>query len=131
MRHARRSSAVVLLLALLGLVLVGPFSAESFADKGELSEKDMKKKMNGWARELGVKCSYCHVANGREMDYESETPNKAVAHACEERFVDRLKIEEGAGKAVRAVTCGDCHDKRPKFLPGHVNATPPATESPR
>lgn len=130
MRHARRSS-VVLLFALLALVLAGPFASESFADKGELDEKAMKKKMNGWARELGVKCSYCHIANGREMDYEGETPNKAVAHACEERFVDRLKIGEGA--AVRAVTCADCHDKRPKFLPGHVNATPPApgTESPR
>jgi hypothetical protein len=117
MRHARRSS-VVLLLALLGLVLAGPFASESFADKEPLDEKAMKKKMNGWARELGVKCSYCHVAKGREMDYEAEAPNKAVAHACEERFVDRLKIEE-AGK-MRPVSCADCHDKKPKFLPGHA-----------
>lgn len=67
MRHARRSS-VVLLLALLALVLAGPFASESFADKGELDEKAMKKKMNGWARELGVKCLYRHIANGREME---------------------------------------------------------------
>ena len=79
--------------------------------KPKLSVREMKKKMNGWARELGVKCSHCHVKQGDEYDYEATTPPKEVAAFCETQFVDRLQLK---GKAV---SCQDCHDKRPLFLP--------------
>ena len=107
--------------ALLALVL-GPWNGAAHRAIAD-DEKAIKKKMQGWSRELGVKCSYCHVQEGKTYDYEAETPKKTIAHYCDENFVAKLQIDK------RAVTCGDCHVKRPRFLPrdGDEEATPPAT----
>ena len=97
-------------LVLLGL---GPWVAPAWGDKGKkkLSTREMKKKMNGWAREIGVKCAYCHVKDGDEFDYEAETPKKKIASYCEEHFVDVLQLKK------RQVSCQDCHKRKARFLP--------------
>lgn len=119
MRDGRRGFGVVVLLGLMVLVLA-PWSSV----QGDASdEKAMKKKMQGWSRELGVKCSYCHVQQGRTYDYEAETPKKQIAHACEEKFVKRLLLKEGN----RPVSCVDCHERKPRFFPRDgQEAAPPA-----
>jgi hypothetical protein len=113
----------LVLVALLALVLV-PWNGAH--DVRAEDEKVIKKKMQGWSRELGVKCSYCHVQEGKTYDYEAETPKKKIAHYCDEHFVQKLLIEK------RAVTCGDCHLKRPRFFPREgeedVKTAPTTTE---
>lgn len=113
-------------VAVLGLLLalVGPWAGEVRGDGDKLDEKAMKKKMQGWSRDLGVKCSYCHVQKGKEYDYEAETALKKVAHVCEEKFVERMKINE------RPVTCADCHDKKAKIFPARDGGPQPGTEAP-
>lgn len=105
--------ALALTLA-AGLVLgsaLGPAPAAAAKERRQLSAREWKKLMNGWARELGVKCAHCHVRQGEEFDYEAATPNKAIAAYCEEQFVDRLQLR---GKQV---SCIDCHQRKPQFLP--------------
>lgn len=110
----------LLLGALLAVVLL-PWGATHGVRADD--EKAIKKKMQGWSRELGVKCSYCHVQEGRTYDYEADTPKKTIAHYCDENFVAKLRIES------RAVTCGDCHLKKARFLPreGEADTKTPAT----
>lgn len=116
----RRIPSVLILVALLVLVLAPWSVVQGVPD----DEAKMKKKMQGWSRELGVKCSYCHVQQGRQYDYEAKTPKKEIAHYCEENFVEKLEITD------RAVTCADCHGRRPRFLPreGEEAPPPPAPE---
>lgn len=118
MRDGRRGLGLVILFGLMLLVLA-PWTPV----QGEGDEKAMKKKMQGWSRELGVKCSYCHVQQGRTYDYEAETPKKLIAHHCEENFVKRLQLKEGN----RSVSCMDCHQRKPRFFPreGEDATTPP------
>jgi hypothetical protein len=107
--------------ALLALVLAPWNGARGVRAE---DEKAIKKKMQGWSRELGVKCSYCHVQEGKTYDYEADTPKKKIAHYCDENFVTKLQLDK------RAVTCGDCHLKRPRFLPreGEDARTPAAPD---
>ncbi|RMG08657.1 MAG: hypothetical protein D6731_21405 [Planctomycetota bacterium] len=89
------------------------FSAQAAPErKRKLTLREWKKKMRGWSRAIGKKCNYCHVKDGEEFDYEADTPNKRLAHYCEEHFVEKLLT-----KAKRPVTCATCHPKRPSFLP--------------
>lgn len=86
-------------------------------------DPQVKKKMNQWKGELGVKCDYCHVVNGRKFDYEAKTPKKEVAHYCEENFVKKLMTATG-----KKVSCRDCHEGKPRFLPhpeGEREQAPP------
>ncbi len=72
-------------VAVLGLLLalVGPWAGEVRGDGDKLDEKAMKKKMQGWSRDLGVKCSYCHVQKGKEYDYEAETVKIGRRSICQ------------------------------------------------
>lgn len=119
MRDGRRGWSFVLLGGLL-LAVLSPWTAVQ-GDSGD--EKAMKKKMQGWATGLGVKCSYCHVQQGRTYDYEAETPKKAIAHHCEENFVKKLELRGSA------VSCMDCHNRKARFFPRPEGeeVPPPAT----
>ncbi|MEZ6188563.1 MAG: hypothetical protein R3F62_26620 [Planctomycetota bacterium] len=69
--------------------------------------------MARWKNELGLKnCAYCHVKDGRKFDYEAATPKKALAHFCEENFVEKLQTKDG-----KPVSCATCHDHKVRFLP--------------
>lgn len=116
MRDGRRGWSFVLLGGLL-LAVLSPWTAVQ-GDSGD--EKAVKKKMQGWSRELGVKCSYCHVQNGRTYDYEADTPKKAIAHHCDENFVKKLELKGSP------VTCMDCHNRKARFFPRPEGEEAPA-----
>ncbi len=117
MKNSSTRGAAVALLGLL-LLVGAPWIGEVRGDR-PVDEAAMKKKMNAWARELGVKCAYCHVQQGRTFDYEAETPLKRVAHVCDEKFVQRLELQG------RPVSCADCHDRKTKIFPARDGAAPP------
>src|SRR5438128_120920 len=105
----RRAFSFLLLGGLLLLALAPWAPVQSAPD-----EAATKKKMQGWAHDLGVKCSYCHVGQGRQYDFKASTPHKEIAHYCEENFVGKLGVLAERG---RAATCADCHQGRTQFLP--------------
>lgn len=111
-----------LLLVVLVAVVAGPWSPAPRVHAED--EKAVKKKMQGWSRDLGVKCSYCHVQQGRTYDYEADTPKKLIAHHCDDHFVKKLQLDG------RPVTCADCHQRKARFFPreGEEAAPPPAPE---
>jgi len=112
-----RSTVSLLVLGLLALTLgaLAPRAlprAAADSGKRELTEREWKKLMKGWSRDLGVKCGHCHVPkNEDEFDFEAETPNKQTALRCEEQFVERLTLR-GA-----RLSCADCHAGQARFLP--------------
>jgi hypothetical protein len=109
--RSRKSTYVASMFLLVGLVaLVG---SPGTAEGQRKDERAIKKQMSQWAREIGVKCDYCHVREGRDFDYEAETPMKETAAYCKENFIDVLK--DGRG---REISCQDCHNRQAKFLPG-------------
>lgn len=119
-----RNLVVLLPLAFAGLVLLssaGPIfvgdgvasaQSKSKKKKRKLSKRQWKKMMNGWSRQIGKKCIYCHTKEGDEFDYEAPTAKKKIAAYCEQNFVDKLLTAEK-----KSVTCGTCHNKKPMFLP--------------
>lgn len=118
MSHARRTSAwftaLLLFMGALGLSsALRPAHAKDKKGRHEkLSKRQMKKMMNRWARELGVKCIHCHVKKGETFDYDKETANKKLAHYCDEHFVAELRTPKG-----KEISCGACHDGKVKFMP--------------
>lgn len=114
-----RSTLTALLFALFALVIGATVTPRALptatADsKRELTQREWKKLMKGWARALGVKCGHCHVPEGEdEFDFEAKTPRKAVALECEEQFTKRLTLRGSK------LTCADCHNGKAKFLPAH------------
>lgn len=112
---ARRISpwfaALLIFMGALGLSsALAPAHADGRHEK--LSKRQMKKLMNRWARELGVKCDHCHVKKGETFDFDAATPNKKMAHYCDEHFVAELRTPKG-----KAISCGTCHDGKVKILP--------------
>jgi hypothetical protein len=110
------ASAIVLCSVAPMTVGDGVAVAQPKDKKRKLTKRQWKKKMNGWSRQIGKKCVYCHVKEGDEFDYEAKTPKKAIAHYCEEQFVDQLLT-----KSKKPVTCATCHNKKPLFLPREAN----------
>lgn len=73
----------------------------------------LKQTMRRWAKDLGVKCGYCHVKEGRKFDYEAPTHHKAVSLVCADEFVEKLRDDKG-----QPIDCATCHvDKAHHMLP--------------
>ena len=103
------------LLLFMGALGLSSALAPARADGGrheKLSKRQMKKMMNRWARELGVKCDHCHVKKGETFDFDVPTPNKKLARYCDEHFVAELRTPKG-----KEVSCMTCHDGKVKFMP--------------
>ena len=74
-----------------------------------ITSDELKKTMDGFAEQLGVKCTFCHVLEQYEKD---ERPHKADA-----RRMIRLVLDMKAKKAdyfgprmkEAIITCGMCH----------------------
>ncbi|MGE0708259.1 MAG: hypothetical protein AB7N76_18685 [Planctomycetota bacterium] len=114
-RSSVGTSLFLAALAAIGLLSASPFGAtpaEAGGERRKLSEREMKKLMNRWARELGVKCDYCHVRKGEEFDFEAKTEKKAIAAYCDDEFVAKLLTAKK-----KEVSCQDCHNKKATFLP--------------
>ncbi len=68
-------------------------------------EQEMFQTMAGIARDLDVKCSYCHVPKGDStFEYPEMTPKKEIAAWMSHTFMTGLKRADG-----RPMTCGSCH----------------------
>ncbi|MBL4848226.1 MAG: hypothetical protein JKY65_22135 [Planctomycetes bacterium] len=118
MSHPRRISPwIVALLLFLGAIglssALRPAYAKGKSRHEKLSKRQMKKMMNKWARELGVKCDHCHIKKGETFDFDKSTPNKTLAKYCDEKFVATLRT----AKKGKAISCGTCHDGKVKFMP--------------
>ena len=119
--EAARKSSPWLFVFLSVIVLIGfgstPWVTEALGDskkRGRMSSYKWKKLMNRWARELNVKCDYCHVKKGEEFDYKASTHHKTVAAYCDDNFVDALKAGKKGNKKVSCITC---HKGKAEFLP--------------
>ncbi|MEO8499373.1 MAG: c-type cytochrome [Vicinamibacteria bacterium] len=75
----------------------------------DITKDDLKKTMDGFAEQLGVKCTFCHIVDQYEKD---ERPHKADA-----RRMIRLVLDMKAKKAdyfgprtkEAVIACGLCH----------------------
>lgn len=114
MKQQRLSPWFLVALIFLGAVSLTTALRPAHADgrHEKLSKRQMKKLMNRWARELGVKCDHCHVKKGEAFDFDAPTDNKKLAHYCDEHFVAELRDEKG-----KEISCGTCHDGKVKFMP--------------
>lgn len=86
----------------------------------DISKDNLKKMMDGFVEQLGVKCTFCHVQDQYEKD---ERPHKADARRMI-RLVQDMKARRADyfGPRVKeaVLTCGLCHRGKSEpepFLP--------------
>lgn len=75
----------------------------------DISKDDLKKTMDGFTEQLGVKCTFCHVAEQYEKD---DRPHKADARRMLKLVNDmKAKKVDYFGPRVKeaVITCGMCH----------------------
>src|SRR5678815_1977840 len=75
----------------------------------DITKEELKKTMDGFAEQLGVKCTFCHVIDQYEKD---ERPHKADARRMLRLVMDmKAKKAEYFGPRVKeaVITCGLCH----------------------
>ena len=74
----------------------------------DITKEDLKKMMDGFAEQLGVKCTFCHVPDTPEKD---DRPHKADARRMIKMVMDlkAKKAEYFGPRAKDVVTCGLCH----------------------
>ena len=100
-------------LAGLGLLAASAFAAPEHKNlqilPKDISKDDLKKTMDGFAEQLGVKCTFCHVAEQFEKD---DRPHKADARRML-RLVNDMKAKKadyfGPRMKEAIITCGLCH----------------------
>ena len=75
----------------------------------DISKDDLKKTMDGFAEQLGVKCTFCHIVDQYEKD---DRPHKADARRMIRLVLDmRAKKADYFGPRVKeaVITCSICH----------------------
>ena len=75
----------------------------------DISKDDLKKMMDGFAEQLGVKCTFCHIVDQYEKD---DRPHKADARRMIRLVLDmRAKKADYFGPRVKdaVITCSICH----------------------
>ena len=75
----------------------------------DISKDDLKKTMDGFTEQLGVKCTFCHVLDQYEKD---ERPHKADARRMIKLVFDmKAKKADYFGPRVKeaVISCGMCH----------------------
>lgn len=75
------------------------------------SSKKRSAVMETFKLALGVECTGCHVAKGKSVDYEADSPQKNVAKKMWTNFVKALKQKDGS-----ALYCDSCHQGKKEFL---------------
>lgn len=74
-----------------------------------ITKEELQKTMDGFAEQLGVRCTFCHVPDKFDLD---ERPHKADARRMIKMVMD-LKAKKAEYFGPRAketvVTCGLCH----------------------
>jgi hypothetical protein len=75
----------------------------------DISKDELKKTMDGFAEQLGVKCTFCHIIDQYDKD---ERPHKADARRMIKLMLDmKAKKADYFGPRVKesAITCSLCH----------------------
>ena len=75
----------------------------------DISKDELKKTMEGFTEQLGVKCTFCHILDQYEKD---ERPHKADARRMIKLVMDmKAKKADYFGPKVKeaVITCGICH----------------------
>ncbi len=75
----------------------------------DISKDELKKTMDGFAEQLGVKCTFCHIVDQYEKD---ERPHKADARRMIKLVMDmKAKKADYFGPRVKeaVITCSLCH----------------------
>ena len=75
----------------------------------DISKDDLKKMMDGFAEQLGVKCTFCHIVDQYEKD---DRPHKADARRMIRLVLDmRARKADYFGPRVKeaVITCSICH----------------------
>ncbi len=86
----------------------------------DISKDELKATMEGFAEQLGVKCTFCHVLDQYEKD---ERPHKADARRMIKLVMDmKAKKTEYFGPKTKeaVITCSLCHRGRAEpepFIP--------------
>lgn len=75
----------------------------------DISKDDLKKTMDGFAEQLGVKCTFCHIVDQYEKD---DRPHKADARRMIKLVMD-MKARKadyfGPRTKEAVIACGLCH----------------------
>ena len=98
--------ALVAMTVAVTLIVINPFAPTVLADRKD-NKQALKQTMRRWAKEMGVKCGFCHVQQGRKFDYEAPTHHKAVSLVCADEFVEKLRNEKG-----ERLSCATCHTNK-------------------
>lgn len=99
------------LIAILAAVttFAGPEHKNLQVLNKNISDAELKKTMDGFTEQLGVKCTFCHVLEQYEKD---DLPHKADARRMI-RLVQDMKARKSVyfGPRVKeaVITCGLCH----------------------
>jgi uncharacterized protein YpmB len=105
-----RSTLALVLVALVVVLAIGVTSAET----KYIAKADVMKTMVQWNKDLGVKCTYCHVADQKQT-YQSLAGKEASAEELDTLVHQEVALTmEGMMEAVNArqqtqFTCGTCH----------------------
>lgn len=87
----------------------------------DISDADLKKTMEGFTEQLGVKCTFCHIVDQYEKD---DRPHKADARRMIRLVLDmKAKKADYFGPRVKeaVITCSICHRGQAEpepFVPG-------------
>lgn len=107
-----RIKSIPTLFVALSLLASGGFAAEGKNLQvlpKDITKDELKKTMDGFAEQLGVKCTFCHVLEQYEKD---DRPHKADARRMIKLVNDmKAKKAEYYGPRVKesVITCGMCH----------------------
>mgnify|MGYP006340430683 CR=1 FL=1 len=108
---------LVALAALFAFVFIGIAAVEEPAGEfknlqvlpKDITKDELKKTMDGFAEQLGVKCTFCHVLEQYEKD---ERPHKADARRMI-KLVQDMKAKKadyfGPRTKEAVITCSMCH----------------------
>jgi hypothetical protein len=108
-KHKTLAASFVALVLFSGSVKAAPEHKNLQVLPKDISKDDLKKTMDGFAEQLGVKCTFCHVPDQYEKD---ERPHKADARRMI-KLVQEMKARktEYFGPRVKeaVISCGLCH----------------------
>ena len=108
-----RNKSIATLFIAVSLLSVPAFAAPEHKNlqvlPKDISKDDLKKMMDGFTEQLGVKCTFCHVVDQYEKD---ERPHKADARRMIKLVLDmKAKKADYFGPRVKeaVITCSLCH----------------------
>ena len=107
-----RNQPITALFLAVALTAPGGYAAEGKNLQvlpKDITKDELKKTMDGFAEQLGVKCTFCHIVDQYEKD---ERPHKADARRMIKLVLDmKAKKDDYFGPRTKeaVIACGLCH----------------------